>query len=80
MASIRKRQTRWEARVQRGNNPTKCKSFAKLTDAKIWAYQTGLELERTSAGIATALIKLTLIEAKRRYIDSIVSQCTSRKK
>ena len=29
---------------------------------------------RGSAGIATALIKLTLIEAKRRYFESIVSQ------
>ena len=54
MASIRKRHNRWEVRVRRGNNPTKCKSFTKLTDAKIWAYQTELALERASAGIATA--------------------------
>jgi integrase len=74
LASIRKRQNRWEVRVRRGNNPAKCKSFTKLTDAKIWAYQTELALERASAGIATAPIKLSLIKAKRRYIDSIVSQ------
>ena len=74
LASIRKRHNSWEVRVRRGNNPTKCKSFTKLTDAKIWAYQTELELERASAGIATAPIKLTLIEAQKRYIDSIVSQ------
>jgi hypothetical protein len=46
LASIRKRNHRWEVRVRRGNNPTKCKSFTKLADAKIWAYQTELELER----------------------------------
>ena len=50
------------------------KSFTKLADAKIWAYQTELELERASAGISPALIKLNLFEAKKRYIDSIVSQ------
>ena len=74
LASIRKRHNRWEVRVRRGNNPTRCKSFTKLTDAKIWAYQTELELERASAGIATAPIKLNLFDAKKRYIDSIVSQ------
>ena len=74
MASIRKRNHRWEVRVRRGNNPTKCKSFTKLADAKIWAYQTELELERASAGTSPAPIKLTLLEAKKRYIDSIVSQ------
>ena len=64
LASIRKRHNRWEVRVRRGNNPTKCKSFTKLTDAKIWAYQTELELERASAGIATAPIKLNLFELR----------------
>ena len=74
MASIRKRHNHWDVRVRRGNNPTKCKSFTKLADAKIWAYQTELELERASAGISPAPIKLNLFEAKKRYIDSIVSQ------
>ena len=74
MASIRKRHNRWEVRVRRGNNPTKCKSFTKLADAKIWAYQTELELERASAGISPAPIKLNLFEAKKRYIESIISQ------
>ena len=36
--------------------------------------QTELELERASAGISPAPIKLNLFEAKKRYIDLIVSQ------
>ena len=64
MASIRKRHNCWEVRVRRGNNPTKCRSFTKQADAKIWAYQTELELERASAGISPAPVKLKLFEAK----------------
>ena len=71
MASIRKRGCRWEGRVRRGNNPTKCKSFTKQADAKIWAYQTELELERASTGISPAPIKLNLFEAKKRYISEL---------
>ena len=72
LASIHKKHKRWEVRVRRGNNPTKCKSFTKLADAKIWAYQTELELERPSAVISPTPIKLTLNEAKKCCIDSIV--------
>ena len=74
MASIRNRHNRRKVRVRRGNNPAKCRSFTKQTDAKIWAYQTELELERASAGIVPTPIKLNLFEAKKCYIDSIVSQ------
>jgi len=53
--------------------PQNAKVLQNLPMLKSGHIKLSLSL-RGSAGIATALIKLTLIEAKRRYFESIVSQ------
>jgi hypothetical protein len=73
LASIRKRQNRWEVRVRRANYPTKCKTFSKLADAKIWAHQTELNWERLANNLSPALIQITLDQAEDRYLSSTIA-------
>jgi predicted RNA-binding protein with PUA domain len=37
MASFRKRNNKWEARVRRQGNKAICKTFTNIEDAKRWA-------------------------------------------
>ena len=45
MASIRKRNNRWEARVRRRGYPTHTKTFTHKSSAQVWAKETELDLE-----------------------------------
>ena len=46
MASIRKRNNRWEVRVRRTGQPTQAKTFTLKSDAIQWAREAELALER----------------------------------
>ena len=43
MASFRKRNNKWEARVRRQGNKTICKTFTNIEDAKRWAREQELQ-------------------------------------
>lgn len=46
MASIRKRNNRWEARVRRSGQPTQTKTFTLKSDAQQWAREAEIALEK----------------------------------
>ena len=46
MASLRKRNDRWEVRVRRTGQPTQTKTFTLKSDATQWARETELAQER----------------------------------
>ena len=46
MASIRKRNNRWEVRVRRSGYPTQTKTFTYKSSAQTWAREAELALEQ----------------------------------
>ena len=46
MASIRKRNNRWEVRVRRSGQPTQTKTFTLKSDAQQWARKAEIALEK----------------------------------
>ena len=46
MASIRKRNNRWEVRVRRSGQPTQAKTFTLKSDAQQWAREAEIALEK----------------------------------
>ena len=51
MATIRKRNSLFQAIVRVTGHPTQTKSFAQKKDAKQWSMQTELKFRRDNAGI-----------------------------
>ena len=45
MATFRKRLGKWQARVQRQDNPDQSKTFILRSDAESWARKTEIELD-----------------------------------
>ena len=44
MATYRKRNNKWQVRIQRRNNPPISKTFVYKEDAKVWARQQEREI------------------------------------
>lgn len=66
MASIRKRGSKWQARVKRNGNTVE-KSFLTKADAQRWARTTETEIERGEFGLKDKPACLTLHEALEKY-------------
>lgn len=71
MASFRKRNQKWQVRIQRKDQPGLSKSFHQLSDAKIWARQKERELD---LGIQFNHSTISLREALIRYQKEILPQ------
>lgn len=75
MASIRKRNDKWQAQVRRtGHNP-RSKSFQNRADALRWIRQTELELDRLALAYdPSRLERITVADLLTRYRDEVTSQ------
>tara|TARA_B100001093_G_C26855707_1_gene1027313 strand:- start:5384 stop:6358 length:975 start_codon:yes stop_codon:yes gene_type:complete len=69
MASFRKRNNKWQARIQIVSGPTQARTFLRLTDAKRWAQQVETSYQM---GIYSDQLKsITLYEAMQRYQQTV---------
>jgi integrase len=71
MASLRKRNDRWEARVRRTGQPTQTKTFTLKSDATQWARETELALERGFLNSRPQSFSMSLQEAAGRYLNEV---------
>lgn len=71
MATIRKRFTGWQARVQRKGFSEKCKTFNNRNDAVAWARMIESEMDRGIYLNRTAAESTTLSELLNRYLTEI---------
>lgn len=71
MATIRKRHTGWQARVQRKGFKEKCKTFINKNDAVAWARTIESEMDRGIYLNRTAAESTTLSELLTRYLNEI---------
>jgi integrase len=71
MATIRKRFTGWQARVQRKGFSEKCKTFNNKNDAVAWARMIESEMDRGIYLNRTAAESTTLAELLTRYLTEI---------
>jgi integrase len=69
MATYRKRNNKWQVRIQRRNNPPISKTFVYKEDAKIWARQQEREID---LGIEVANQDITLKTLLLRYQKDIL--------
>ena len=69
MATYRKRNNKWQVRIQRRNNPPISKTFVYKEDAKIWARQQEREID---LGIEVANQDITLKTLLTRYQQNIL--------
>ena len=72
MASIRKRNNRWEVRVRRRGYPTQTKTFTHKSSAQIWAKETELDLETAHLKSAPFTKSPTLAAAVERYLSETI--------
>lgn len=72
MASIRKRNDKWQAQVRRTGHTPRTKSFINRADAMRWIRQTELELDRsTLAYDPSSLDRTTVGDLLRRYAKDV---------
>lgn len=71
MATIRKRFTGWQARVQRKGFSEKCRTFYNRNDAIAWARMIETEMDRGIYLNRTAAESTTLAELLARYLNEI---------
>ena len=71
MASIRKRNNRWEVRVRRGGYPTQTKTFTHKSSAQTWARESELALEQGELTCRPQRLSMTLEEAVQRYLAEV---------
>ena len=76
MASIRKRQDKWQAQVRRKGMPTKTKSFIKKEDAIKWSRQQELNLDK---GIVDPIHALSS-QPFRSLLEKYEAEITPQKK
>ncbi len=74
MATIRKRFTGWQARVQRKGFPEKCKTFTNKNDALTWARMIESEIDKGIYLNRTASESTTFSELLNRYLESTKMQ------
>jgi integrase len=73
MATIRKRFTGWQARVQRKGFSEKCKTFINRNDAAAWARMIESEMDRGLYLNRTTVESTTLSELLTRYLNEITT-------
>ena len=71
MASIRKRNNRWEVRVRRSGYPTQTKTFTHKSSAQTWAREAELALEQGNLTCRPQRLSVTLEEAVERYLAEV---------
>ena len=71
MASIRKRNNRWEVRVRRSGYPTQTKTFTHKSSAQTWAREAELALEQGKLTCRPQRLSMTLEEAVQRYLAEV---------
>lgn len=71
MASIRKRNNRWEVRVRRSGYPTQTKTFTHKSSAQTWARKAELALEQGKLTCHPHRLSMTLEEAVQRYLAEV---------
>ena len=71
MASIRKRNSRWEVRVRRSGYPTQTKTFTHKSSAQMWAREAELALEQGKITCRPQRLSMTLEEAVERYLAEV---------
>lgn len=75
MATIRKRNGKWEVQVRRHGFPAKTRSFQSKADAKEWATEIERRHDRQELGPdRKALKNIALAELVERYRDEVVPQ------
>ena len=71
MASLRKRNNRWEVRVRRSGQPTQTKTFTLKSDAQQWAREAEIALEKGELLQKPKVSPITLEGAVKRYLDEV---------
>ena len=71
MASLRKRNNRWEVRVRRTGQPTQTKTFTLKSDAQQWAREAEIALEKGELFHKPKISPLTLNDAVKRYLEEV---------
>jgi len=69
MATFRKRNNKWQARIQLASGPTQARTFLRLTDAKRWAQQ--VETSYQQGIFNNPPEPLTLYEGMQRYQQTV---------
>ena len=72
MASFRKRNNKWEARVRRQGDKAICKTFTNIEDAKRWAREQESKLDKGIFEDLTAANNILLKDLINRYIEEVV--------
>ncbi len=73
MASIRKRNGKWQVQVRRSGYPALSKSFQRKADAVTWARQMEAEADRSGLPTNRDVLKHTTVaDIIRRYRDTVV--------
>lgn len=71
MASLRKRNNRWEVRVRRSGQPTQTKTFTLKSDAQQWAREAEIALEKGELLQKPKVSPITLKDAVKRYLEEV---------
>ena len=71
MASLRKRNNRWEVRVRRSGQPTQTKTFTLKSDAQKWAREAEIALEKGELIHKPKVSPITLEDAVKRYLVEV---------
>lgn len=71
MASVRKRNNRWEVRIRRTGQPTQTKTFTLKSDAQQWAREAEIALEKGDLLQKPKVSPITLKEAAKRYLVEV---------
>ncbi len=72
MASIRKRNDKWQAQVRRTGHSPRAKSFQSRADAQRWVRQTEVELDRLALAYHPARLERTTVsDLLTRYRDEV---------
>ena len=73
MASLRRRNNRWEVRVRRSGHPTQTKTFTLKSDAQQWARKAEIALDKGEFLDNPKTIFITLEDAVQRYLDEVAT-------
>ena len=71
MATIRKRKDKYQALVRLSNHPTVSKTFTLKSDARTWARETEIQIQKGNFDTAYIPIKETLREVLERYLKEV---------
>ena len=71
MASLRKRNNRWEVRIRRNGQPTQTRTFTLKSDAQQWAREAEIALEKGELLQKPKVSHITLEGAAKRYLEEI---------